>query len=212
MGYAVRLAVPLVQVPSADAWAYPAHADFISAESWLRKPVAACATLGPLVLRYLSAYGPATVKDAQAWTGVPNLDPVFASLGKTLIAVPGPTGKPLYDLPDAPRPDADTPAPVRFLPEWDSMIVTRADERVVGKADRPRVFLPGLRVAALVLVDGVAAASWNVSAKSKKATLHVETFRAWPAAVRRDVAPEGEALLRFIEPDAKTYDIKVTTA
>lgn len=211
MGYAVRLSVPLVQVPSTDAWAYPAQADFVSAATWLGKPVAACGALGPIVLRYLAAYGPATVKDAQAWTGLPNLDAAFAGLGDTLVTVPGPNGKPLFDLPDAPRPDADTPAPVRFLPEWDSVIVTRADERVVAKADRPRVFLPGLRVAALVLVDGMAAASWKVSATSKKATLQIESFKTWPAAIRREVSAEGEALLRFVEPQAKTCDVKVTT-
>jgi Winged helix DNA-binding domain len=212
MGYAVRMALPLVQVPSTDAWAYPAQADFVSAEAWLRKPVAACSALGPFVLRYLAAYGPATVKDAQAWTGLANLEATFAALGDKLVTVPGPSGKPLFDLPDAPRPDADTAAPIRFLPEWDSVIVTRADERVVARADRPRVFLPGLRVAALVLVDGMAAASWRVSATAKRATLQVDSFKTWPAAVRREVTAEGEALVRFVEPQAKAYEVKVATA
>lgn len=211
MGYAVRVGLPLVQVPSADAWAYPAQADFVSAATWLGKPVAACGALGPLVLRYLAAYGPATVKDAQAWTGLSNLEATFAGLGDRLVTVPGPNGKPLFDLPGAPRPDADTPAPVRFLPEWDSVIVTRADERIVAKVDRPRVFLPGLRVAALVLVDGMAAASWKVSATSRKATLQIESFKTWPVAVRREVLAEGESLLRFVEPQAKTFDVEVTT-
>ena len=212
MGYAVRMGMPLVQVPSQDAWAYPAQADFVSAETWLGTPVAACGKLGPLVLRYLAAYGPATIKDAQAWTGLPNLEATFANLGSKVITVPGPNRKPLFDLPDAPRPDGDTPAPVRFLPEWDGAVVTRADERVVAGADRPRVFLPGLRVAALVLVDGLAAATWKVSATASKATLHVESFKSWPAAIRREVSTEGETLLRFVEPQVKTFDLKVTTA
>ena len=212
MGYAVRMALPLVQVPSNDAWAYPAQADFVSAAAWLRKPVAACGALGPFVLRYLAAYGPATVRDAQAWTGLGNLEATFAALGDKLVTVAGPGGKPLFDLPDAPRPDADTAAPIRFLPEWDSVIVTRADERVVAKADRPRVFLPGLRVASLVLVDGMAAANWKVSATARKATLQIDSFKTWPAAVRREVTAEGEALLRFVEPEAKAYDLKVATA
>jgi len=212
MGYAVRMALPLVQVPSTDAWAYPSPADFVSAATWLGTPVAACGALGPIVLRYLAAYGPATIRDAQAWTGLSNLEATFAGLGDRLVTVPGPNGKPLFDLPDAPRPDADTTAPVRFLPEWDSAIVTRADERIVAKADRTRVFLPGLRVAALVLVDGMAAASWKVSATSKKATLQIESFKTWPVASRREVAAEGEALLRFVEPHAKSCEVKVATA
>ena len=95
MGYAARMGMPLVQVPSSDAWAYPARADFVGADTWLGKPVAACASLGPMVLRYLSAYGPSTVKDAQAWTGLGNLEPVFASLGSKLVTLTGPSGKPL---------------------------------------------------------------------------------------------------------------------
>ena len=212
MGYVVRMALPLVQVPGTDTWVYPARADFVSAATWLGKPVAASSGLGPIVLRYLAAYGPATVKDAQAWTGLAGLEATFAALGDKLVTLPGPNRKPLFDLPDAPRPDGDTPAPVRFLPEWDSVIVTRADERIVAKADRPRVFLPGLRVAALVLVDGMAAASWKVSATSRQATLQIDTFKTWPAAVRREVAAEGEALLRFVEPQAKAFDVKVATA
>lgn len=212
MGYAVRMGLPLVQVPSAGTWAYPAKADFVSAETWLGRPVAACASVTSLVLRYLAAYGPATIKDAQAWIGLADAQSVVAALGDRVVTLPGPSGKPLYDLPDAPRPDADTPAPVRFLPEWDGAIVTRADERVVAKADRPRVFLPGLRVAALVLVDGVAAATWTIAATSKRATLHVESFKPWPAPIRREVAAEGDALLRFVEPEAKAFDVKVTPA
>jgi uncharacterized protein len=88
----------------------------------------------------------------------------------------GPAGRTWYDLPESPRPDPETPAPVRFLPEWDSAVVTRADERIVARADRPRVFLPGLRVAALVLVDGFAAGAWKVSATARKATMTIETF------------------------------------
>jgi len=214
MGYAVRLNVPLVQVPSDDVWAYPAQADFVSAAAWLKKPVAPASAAGiaALLVRYLAAYGPATIKDAQAWTGVAGLEAAAASLKDKLITVPGPTGKPLYDLPDAPRPDADTPAPVRFLPEWDSVIVTRADERIVAKADRPRVFLPGLRVAALVLVDGMAAGTWKVAATAKKASLQIESFASWTAARKRDVTAEGEALVRFVEPNAKAYDVTVSAA
>lgn len=209
LGYAARLSVPLVQVPGKDAWSFPAQADFVSAETWLGKPPAASSSLDALVLRYLAAYGPATARDAQAWLGVGGLDAVIEKLSPKLTRIDAGKGKPLYDLPDAPRPDADTPAPVRFLPEWDSMIVTRADERFVAKAHRPRVFLPGLRVAALVLVDGVAAGTWKIAATARKAALQIEAFGKWPAASRREVEMEGQALLRFVEPDAKTYDLVI---
>ncbi len=212
LGYAARMGLPLLQVPSEAPWAFDAQADFVSAETWIGKRVADCKSLDSLVLRYLQAYGPATSRDAQAWLGLSGLDVVFERLGKKVVTLKGAGSKAWYDLPDAPRPVGDTPAPVRFIPEWDSVVVTRADERVVAKADRPRVFLPGLRIAALVLVDGFAAGSWKVTGTSKKALLTVESFRTWPAAVRKDVEAEGHALLRFAEPAAASFDVKVTKA
>ena len=212
MGYAARMSVPLVQVPGDDRWGFPPQACFVSAEAWLGKPVAPCASPDGLLLRYLEAYGPATLRDAQAWLGLGGLEPALARLGRKVVTLPGPDGKPLYDVPGAPRPDGDTPAPVRFLPEWDSVVVTRADARVVARAHRPRVFLPGLRVAATVLVDGVAGATWKVAATARKATLQVDSFTRWPASVRREVEEEGSALLRFVEPGAKAYDVQVTTS
>ena len=210
MGYTARLGVPLVQVPADARWGFPAQADFVSAEAWLGKPMAACRSADAIVSRYLAAYGPSTVKDAQAWLGMGGLDEVFARLGATLVTIEGPAGRTWFDLPDAPRPGPDAPAPVRFLPEWDGVVVTRADERVVARADRPKVFLPGLRVAAVVLVDGFAAGTWKIAATAKKATLTVEPFRKWAAPVHRQVEAEGEALLRFTEPAVSVHDVTVT--
>jgi hypothetical protein len=204
--------LPLVQVPADGPWGYPAQADFVSAAAWLGTSPAACATPDALVLRYLRALGPATVRDAEAWLGLGGLAPVFDRLSKKLTVVGGTARAPLYDLPDAPRPDADTPAPVRFLPEWDSVIVTRADERLVAKADRPRVFLPGLRVAALVLVDGFAAASWSIARSKVTATVTVEAFGPLAKAVQRELEPEARALALFMEPEATGFDLKVTRA
>lgn len=212
MGYAVRMALPLVQVPADGPWGYPAQADFVSAAAWLGKSPVECTAPDALVLRYLRALGPATVKDAEAWLGLGGLAPAFERLSKKLTVVGGTARAPLYDLPDAPRPDADTSAPLRFLPEWDSVIVTRADERLVAKADRPRVFLPGLRVAALVLVDGFAAASWSIARSKKIATVTVDAFRPLAKAVLRDLEPEARALAAFMEPDATDFDLKVTRA
>ena len=212
MGYAVRMALPLVQVPGAGPWAFPAQADFVSAKAWLGKAPAPCSSPDRLILRYLGALGPATVKDAESWLGRGGLAPAFDRLRPQLVVVGGTARAPLYDLPDAPRPDGDVPAPIRFLPEWDSVVVTRADERVVSRAHRPRVFLPGLRVAALVLVDGFAMASWNVTRTRKIATLTVESFSTLPKRLASELKAEGESLLTFVEPDAVTYEIQVTGA
>jgi hypothetical protein len=212
LGYVARMSLPLLQVPSEAPWAFDAQSDFVNAETWIGKRVADCKSLDSLVLRYLQAYGPATSRDAQAWLGLSGLDVVFERLGKKVVTLKGAGSKAWYDLPDAPRPAGDTPAPVRFIPEWDSVVVTRADERVVAKGDRPCVFLPGLRIAALVLVDGFAAGAWKVTATAKKALLTVECFRTWPAAVRKEVEAEGHALLRFAEPAAASFDVKIAKA
>ena len=212
MGYAVRMTLPLVQVPGPGPWGFPTQADFVSAKAWLGKAPARCTAPDGLVLRYLAALGPATIKDAESWLGLGGLAPAFARLQSQLTVVGGTSRAPLYDLVDAPRPDGDTPAPIRFLPEWDSVVVTRADERVVAKAHRPRVFLPGLRIAALVLVDGFAAATWAVSRTRKVATLTVEPFATLSRQAVSELKPEGAALLKFMEPDATTHEIEVTRA
>ncbi len=92
----------------------------------------------------------------------------------------------LFDLPNAPRPDADVPAPVRLIPEYDNVITTRADERFVAKADRPRVFLSALRIAATVLVDGFVAGTWKLEATKKAATVTIEPFKPLAARVKKD--------------------------
>ena len=137
LAYAIRMEIPLLQVPGPTSWGFPAASDFITAEAWIGPPRSA-ATREDLVLRYLAAYGPATAADAQAWSGVPALRPVFEALRPRLVSFRTERGGELFDLPEAPRPPADVPAPVRLLPEWDNAIVGRADARLLRRStDRP---------------------------------------------------------------------------
>lgn len=213
LGFAVRMMLPLVQVPVGKEapWAFPANARFALAEEWLGKaiPIDRPAPPDALVLRYLAAYGPAGVADVQAWSGLPKLRDTLESLRPGLVTFRDEGGRELFDLPDAPRPGADVPAPVRLIADYDNLITTRHDERFVAKGHRPRVFLPGLRVAATVLVDGFVAGTWGLIRKKDVATLSVEPFAALPACARRELVAEGEALLRFAEPDAGTFEVRV---
>jgi hypothetical protein len=216
MGYAVRMLLPLVQVPSRDAaWSFPAQAGFAPADQWLgkkvpTKPVAPDA----LITRYLAAYGPATAADVAAWSalGKPDVREAIERLRPQLAIFRDEKKRELFDLPDAPRPPADTPAPVRFVPEYDNLINTRADERFVARGDRPRVFLSALRLAATVLVDGFVAGVWKLQATKKTATLTVEPFAPLGAKVRKAVVAEAEALARFSEPDVPTIDVRIAEA
>jgi DNA glycosylase AlkZ-like len=215
MAYAVRMRVPVLQVPTDAPWAFPAQADFITAEAWLGRPTSRKKGSGDaeeLVLRYLAAYGPATATDAQAWSGIPGLRPVFESLRPRLVSFRGERGGELFDLPDAPRPPADAPAPVRLLPEWDSVIVTRADARLLLPQHRSSVFQPGLRVLPTVLVDGMVVGTWKVDRRRAAATLIVSLFGTQPARAsreRRELEAEADALLRFSEPDAATHEVRI---
>jgi hypothetical protein len=207
LAYAIRLQVPLLQVPGPAAWGFPAASDFITAEAWIGPPGGE-ARREDLVLRYLGAYGPASAADAQAWTGVSGLRPVFEALRPRLVSFRAERGGELFDLPDAPRPAADVPAPVRLLPEWDNAIVGRADARLLPPQHRSSVFRPGLRVLPTVLVDGSVAGTWKMERRRASLTLTVSLFGAETARRRIEIEAEADALLRFSEPEAQLRKIE----
>ena len=212
LAYIVRMRLPLVQVPEQGAeWSFPAQACFATAEKWLGKKIPQKpAPPDPLIRRYLAAYGPSSAADFAAWSAMakPSVRDAFERLRPELIVVRDEKKHELFDLPDAPRPAGDTPAPIRFVPEYDNVLNTRADERFVAKAHRPRVFLSALRLAATVLVDGFVAATWKIQATKKKATITIEPFAPLSAKVRKAIEPEAEALVRFSEPEVPGVDIE----
>jgi hypothetical protein len=205
MGYAVRMRLPLVQVPVAgEKWAFPSQACFAPADQWLGKKIPSRPTPpDALIKRYLAGYGPATAADVAAWSALPRpvLREAIERLRPELLVVRDEKKHELFDLPDAPRPPADTPAPVRFVPEYDNLITARADARFVATPDRPRVFLSALRIAATLLVDGFVVGTWKLSATKKVSTVTIEPFAKISPRVRKEVVAEAEALARFAEPD-----------
>jgi hypothetical protein len=210
MAYAARLKVPLLQVPTSATWGFPAHAEFIVADAWLgRTKKAGIGCVEEFVLRYLAAYGPATAADVQAWSGLPSLKAAFETLRSRLVSFRVERGGELFDLPDAPRPPADAPAPVRLLPEWDSVIVARADARLLPPQHRSSVFQPGLRVLPTVLVDGMVAGTWKIEQRRQAASLIVSLFTSHSPRARREIEAEADALLAFTEPDASTRQIRI---
>jgi hypothetical protein len=216
MGYSVRMLLPLVQVPEdGEPWAYSSQAAFTLADTWLGKKITTThATPDPLILRYLAAYGPATAADFQAWSGVSReaTRTAFERLRPKLRTFRDEGGnKELFDLPDTPRPSADVPAPVRFIPEYDNLIAARADGRIVARDHRPRIFLSALRIAATVLVDGVAVATWKLDSARKAATITIDSFAKLSPKVRKEVESEAEDLVRFAEPDAKAHQVAFTS-
>ncbi|HZF10529.1 MAG TPA: winged helix DNA-binding domain-containing protein [Thermoanaerobaculia bacterium] len=210
MGYAVRMTLPLVMVPTDDPWGFPTVSRFALAESWLGAPLHPDDGPAALVLRYLAAFGPASVADAQNWSGFQKLREVFEALRPRLLTFRDERKRELFDLPEAPRPPEDTPAPVRFLPEFDNLVLGHDDrKRFVADEHRSSVYLPGLRVAPTFLVDGFVAGTWKLERKKGTATLAVEPFGKLSKSVQADLTDEAGRLVRFAEPDAKSHDVRI---
>jgi Winged helix DNA-binding domain len=207
--YTVRTQIPLVQVPISGGWSYSSKPAFTLAESWIGRSVSPEDNLPELVRRYLAAFGPASVTDAQTWLGM-KLKDVFETLRPELESMRDETRRELFDLPGAPRPDADAPAPARFLPEFDSLLLAHNNRRrIVADEHRARVYLPALRVAAVVLVDGFVGGVWKVEKTKTAATLAIEPFGKLAKPDRATLTEEGERLVRFVEPNAKTFAVQV---
>ena len=209
LGYAVRTHLPLVQVPTETRWGWPGAACFAVAESWIGRKMGKGGGASALVLRYLGAFGPASVRDAQAWSGMRSLADAFAALRPKLKVFHDEKGRELFDLPRAPRPPAATPSPVRFLPDYDNLLLAHADRtRVVPDAHRARLATKNLQVLATFLVDGFVAGSWKIARARSAAALVLTAFEPLSRKARADLTGEGTALLRFVESDARTAEVR----
>jgi len=210
LGYAVRTHLPLVQLPAADtAWAWPGAASFGAAEWWLGRAMGKGWDKRQLVLRYLAAFGPATPRDAETWSGLGKLRGAFESLRPKLRVFQDEGGRELFDLPQAPRPPADRTAPVRFLPDYDNLLLGHADRtRVIPAIHKPRLATTNLRVVATFLVDGFVAGAWRISRARSAASLDLEPFAPLSRQARAELVAEGGGLLRFAEPGAGSYDVR----
>jgi hypothetical protein len=193
LSYAIRTLLPLVQIPPRGLWQGTGRPVCANAEDWLSKPLARRPSLRDLVLRYLSAFGPASVRDFQMWSGLTGMREVFDRLRPQLAVFRDEGGTELLDLPDAPRPDAETPAPPRFLPDYDNVLLGHADRtRMIAEQDR-RALPIGTPT---VLVDGFVRATWKLD--RQRARVDVQPLGRMTRAERAAVAEEGERLAAFL--------------
>jgi hypothetical protein len=193
----VHLRFALLHPPPAGTWGHRGRIGCILAEDWLGHPLAAAPSAETLVLRYLAAFGPASAKDVQVWSGLTRMAALLQTLRPRLRVFRDEDGRELYDLPDAPIEEADAPAPVVFLPEFDNAVLGHADRsRILHPDDRPLV-MPGWSIVRpTVLVDGFVAATWS----RKGPLVEIAPFRPLAAADRSSVAAEAERLVGFVAP------------
>ena len=208
MRYTVRTHIPLAQVPITTGWSYSNKPEFTLAESWIGRPISPKDNLKELVLRYLAAFGPASVTDAQTWLGL-KLKEMFEKLKPELQVYRGEGRLELFDLPGLKLPAEDVPAPVRFLPEYDNLLLSHSNRtRVIADEYRSKVYLPGLRVAATILVDGFVRGSWKIEKTKSTATLVIEPFDKLTKKDRAEMIEEGERLVRFVEANSKSFEVR----
>jgi Winged helix DNA-binding domain len=206
LAWAAQALVPVVHPPPAGTWRRRGAIPLALAEEWLGRPLAAALAPERLLRRYLAAFGPASVADVQAWSGLTRLGEVADRLGDQLRTFRDQAGRELLDLPDVPLVDPDVPAPVRFLPEFDNLLLGHADRtRVLGDEHRDLV-VRGLRA---VLVDGFARAVWTITREGDTATLVIEALDdPLAAADRTAIGEEGARLLAFAAADATGRDLR----
>jgi hypothetical protein len=206
LAIAARCKLPLVQVTPRGLWGRSGQVALTTAEHWLGRPAEPAPTPDATVLRYLAAFGPASVKDMQTWAGLTRLREAFERLRPQLVTFYDPNGVELFDLPDAPRPDADTPAPPRFLAEFDNLLLSHADRtRVVPPEYWGRAW-QGNVAHRTFLVDGFLAGVWKIDGQD----LVVEPFGTLTKAQRGEVVAEGARMLDTMHKGT-SYDIRFGT-
>lgn len=200
---AARVRLPLVQVPPRGLWGRGGQVMHATVGSWLGAEPVADPDVEPLVLRYLAAFGPASVLDMQTWCGVTRLRPHFEALRPRLDTFRDEHGVELFDLPDAPRPAADTPAPARFLGEFDNLTLSHADRtRVVSDEFRRRGYRRDHAFGSF-LVDGFIRGLWRVTQPDGTVTMHLETFAPLTRGERAEVEAEAAGVLEMLAPGGR---------
>jgi hypothetical protein len=208
LAYVVRTHLPMVQVPPGGTWGAGSRASYVTAAAYFGEAPSATRDLRTLLHRYLAAFGPASIMDFQAWSGFVRLDKELAPLKDELVLYYTEDSRELLDLPDAPLPDANTPAPVRFIPEYDNLLISHADRtRIIAAEDYPKVFLSAGRVLGTILVDGFVNGTWKIKKQKKMAVLEITPFTSLTSDDENALMTEGLQLLQFVEDSASAYEV-----
>jgi hypothetical protein len=204
LSYAVRYLVPLVQIPPRGLWGRSGQPVCALTEQWLERTPVPASTVDDLVIRYLAAFGPATAADVQTWSWLTGIRAVLERLRPQLRTFRDEAGRELFDVPDGPLPDPATPAPVRFLPEYDNVLLSHADRsRILFAEHRGQPFMKGF-----ILVDGFLRGTWQVDRDGSAATLQVHIYESITRRDRAELREEGSRLLDFAHGTVATRRLR----
>jgi hypothetical protein len=197
LAYAATITEPLIQVPPRGLWRQGGAARWTTAAAWLGPSPEDQPAADDLIPRYLAAFGPASVADIQAWSGLTRLAQAVDRQRDRLVSYRDEQGRELFDVPGAPLPDPAARVPVRFLAPFDNVILSHADRsRIVDPAHRE--FISHDRLLRTFLVDGFVAGTWQLDG----GTLHIRPLHPLPAAQRDALAEEAARVLAFLAPGA----------
>ena len=207
---AIGYLLPVIQVTPRGVWGKSGQATWTTADSWLGRPLDPNPSIDDMVMRYFAGYGPAAVMDIQAWCGLTKLREVVERLRPRLRAFRDEDRRELFDLPDGARPDPDTPAPARFLPEYDNALLGYKDRtRMVVEESRRRLDSDILGNFSTFLVDGRVGGRWKLARGSGTATLTIEPVVRLSKTEATGLTDEGTKLLAFLAPDVGTRDVRI---
>ncbi len=206
LAYAIRILVPVVQVPPRGLWQRTGAPRITTLAGWLGGDREERTTREDVVVRYLRAFGPATIADMRTWSGLTALAATVGGMRDQLRTYRDEAGRVLVDAEDGLLADAEVPAPVRFLGEYDNVFLAHADRsRITGilrwgaAYARKRAFF----------VDGYLAGAWRVDTSRGAVVLTVEQAAPLSAVARDEVAAEASAVVSFVAPD-QTAEIRFT--
>ncbi len=207
LGYSVSYLVPLVQPPPRGLWHRSGQTKWATTERWFAKRMARRPSIDAMVLRYLAAFGPASVMDVQAWCGLTRLREVVERLRPQLVTFRDERGVELFDLPDAPRPDPETPAPVRFLPQYDNVFLSHADRARIAPEETRGFTMRENGFLSQFTLDGFIGGTWRLKREGKSALLRVTPARRWPKRDQNAVLAEATRLIEFMSAEAASREV-----
>ena len=217
LAFACRNLLPFIQVPPRGLWATPGQVVGTTAEAWIGRPVEPNPSVDDVMMRYVAAFGPATVQDAATWSRYTGLREVFDRIRPRLRTFHDEDGREYFDAPEGPLPDEDTPAPVRFLPQFDNLLLSHADRsRFTAGGDYSEIWLNTTGFLGNLLVDGMLVGMWRFDQPTRAVqqgkTSGVLTITTRPLPRRDATAVEAEAhrFIEFVSPGGR-HDVVVTS-